>query len=119
MSQGIELKINKRVDFESTQFGVINTITPVKIPAGCVGVVAIRQRYGDRGLINTSQILWEGFDGCPVISAANLGGSLIELIEGEAIAHVAILRKADIEVSHNGGIHDHLHTGHEGQADQA
>lgn len=118
MSQGIELKINKRVNFEPKQFGVINTITPVHIPEGCVGIVAIRQRYGDRGLINTSQILWEGFKGCPVISASNLGGSLIELIEGEAIAHVAILRKADFEVSYNGGVHDHIHSGHEGQVDQ-
>lgn len=114
MSKGIELKISKRTNFEPKQFGVINTITSVQIPVGCVGFVAIRKRYGDRGLINTSPVLWEGFDGCPVISAANLGGSLIELIEGEAIAHVAIVDRAKYEEVVSNGIHDHLDSGSQG-----
>lgn len=106
----IELKINKRVNFEPKQFGKINTVTEVSIPEGCIGFVAIRQRYGDLGLINTSPILWPGFKGCPVIYASNLGGTLIELIEGEAIAHVAIVSKAEYITVTENGIHDHIHT---------
>lgn len=106
----IELKINKRVNFNPKQFGAINTITEVTIPKGCVGFVAIRQRYGNLGLINTSPILWPEFKGTPVIYAANLGGTLIELIEGEAIAHVAIVSEAEYAMVVNDGIYRHLDT---------
>lgn len=92
MKKGIELKIKERVDLDSKCAGTIYTTTEVSIPEDCIGIVSIRRRWGDQKIFNTSHILWSGFKGCPELHVANLGGSQVELIKGEVIAHVAIVK---------------------------
>lgn len=94
INKGIELKIKERVDLESKSAGTVFTTTEVVIPVDCIGIVAIRRTYGDMKIFNTSQILWGGFNGCPELHIANLSGTKVELIKGEIIAHVAIVKTA-------------------------
>lgn len=93
----IELKLKDRRDLDHLQFGKIETSTEVSIPEGCVGIVGVRQSYGDRGIFLTSPILWSGFTGCPRLYVTNHGGTKIELIQGEVIAHVAIVKAENLE----------------------
>lgn len=110
MSKRIELAINKRKDIRSGCFGTIETTTSVTVPEGCVAVVAIRKRYGSKGLFITSPFLWGPWEGCPKLDIANLSGGDVELIQGEAVAHVAILKEVDLEGSVD-GLHDHNGSG--------
>lgn len=50
MANRPELKIKSRKNIEPGSFGIIETTTVVEVPAGCVGIVAIRRRYGDQGI---------------------------------------------------------------------
>lgn len=93
---GIGLRIKERVDLESKQAGKILTTTEIHVPDDCVGIVAIRRSYGNKGIFNTSQILWPGFKGYPELHVANMSGTTVELIEGETIAHVAIVKAQDL-----------------------
>ncbi len=111
MSKRIELAIKKRTDIESRCFGTIETTTSVTVPEGCVAVIAIRKRYGSKGLFITSPFLWGPWQGCPKLDIANLSGGDVELIQGEAIAHVAIVKEVDLEGSVNDGLHDHNGSG--------
>lgn len=107
----IELAIKSRTDIESRGFGTIETTTMVTVPEGCVAVIAIRKRYGSKGLFITSPFLWGPWQGYPKLDIANLGAGKAELIQGEAIAHVAILKEVEIEGAVNDGLHDHNGTG--------
>lgn len=111
MNKRIELSIKERRDIPTRGFGTIETSTVVTVPEGCVAVVAIRKRYGGKGLFITSPFLWGPWEGCPVLDIANMGGGDVELIQGEAIAHVAILKEVAVEGTVENGLHDHNYPG--------
>ena len=111
MSKRIELAIKERKDIKSQRFGTIETTTQVSVPEGCVAFVAIRKRFGSKGLFITSPFLWGPWEGCPKLDIANLSGIEVELKQGELIAHVAIVKEVDLEGSVNDGLHDHNDSG--------
>ncbi len=111
MSKRYELSIKERRDIESRSFGTIETTTTVTIPEGCVGFIGIRKRYGSKGIFVTSPFLWGPWEGCPTLDIANMGGTMKEFRQGEAIAHVAIVREVDLEGTVNDGLHDHNGSG--------
>lgn len=106
MANRPELKIKSRKNIEPGSFGIIETTTVVEVPAGCVGIVAIRRRYGDQGIFLTNPFLWGPWKGTPELAASNKGANLVEFIDGEAIAHVALFKELEVEGSTD-GLHDH------------
>lgn len=92
---GTEIKVRQRTDIAPNASGRIHTSTVVKIPEGHIGLLAVRQSYGDLDIQLTSPILWAGFEGCPTLYLKNAGANVAEFRAGEKVAHLAILKAFD------------------------
>lgn len=97
MKNGIELAVKGRHDIPAGATGVIHTDTQISIPEDCVGIIAIRRKYGKLSVFNTSTILWSGFEGCPELHLANLGANTVEILSGENIAHVVLVQTVNLK----------------------
>ncbi|BDH16595.1 MAG: hypothetical protein [Bacteriophage sp.] len=74
--------------------GTIHAKEEVMIPEGYVGIISIRRKFGNMGLIQGSQFIGDVkvFTGRPEIQLYNAGVNPIEIFADEPVVNMAIVK---------------------------